>query len=57
MAFIEENQKERLKFVDMWSRYALGHSDREWSRQQNVIINSCIRGAKMTKKEYLGMKA
>jgi hypothetical protein len=57
MGFIEENQKERLKFVDLWSKYVLSHSDREWSRQQNVIINSCIRGAKMTKKEYLGMKA
>lgn len=57
MGFIEENQKERLKFVDMWAKYVLTHSDKKWSRQQNIIINSCLRTAKMTKKEYLRMKA
>ena len=56
MGFLEENRKERLKFVDLWSKYVLTHSDREWSRQQNVIINSCLKGARMTRKEYLDMK-
>ena len=57
MGFIDENQKERFKFIDFWAKYVLTHSDKEWSRQQNVIINSCLRGAKMKKKQYLKMKA
>ena len=56
MNFIEENQKERMKFVDFWSKYVLEHDDREWSRQQNKIINSCLRSSKMTKEQYLKMK-
>jgi hypothetical protein len=56
MGFIEENNKERMKFVDFWSDYVLTHPDREWSRQQNVIINSCLRSSHMTKEEYLKMK-
>ena len=53
---VEENQKERMKFVDFWSKYVLEHDDRDWSRQQNVIINSCLRSSRMTKEEYLKMK-
>jgi hypothetical protein len=30
--------------------------DKDWSRQQNVIINSCLRTASMTKEDYLYMK-
>lgn len=52
----EENLKERLEFVGMWAKYVLEHDDREWSRQQNVIINSCLRTSSMTKEEYLKMK-
>jgi hypothetical protein len=53
---IEQNQKERMRFVDQWADYVRTHSDKEWSRQQNVIINSCLRTASMTKEEYLHMK-
>lgn len=56
MAFRDENLKERLKFVDLWSKYVLEHDDKDWSKQQNKIINSCLRHSKMTKKEYLYMK-
>lgn len=56
MGFNEDNQKERLIFVDLWARYVLEHDDREWSRQQNIIINSCIRNSSMTKEDYLIMK-
>jgi len=56
MGFIEDNRKERMKFVDFWSDYVLTHTDREWSRQQNVIINSCLRSTRMTREEYLKMK-
>ena len=56
MTFSEENNKERLKMVDLWSKYVLEHSDKEWSRQQNIIINSALRSASMTKEQYLKMK-
>ena len=42
-SFIKENQKDRLLFVDKWAEYVRTHSDKEWSKQQNVIINSCLR--------------
>lgn len=51
----EENKEERLRFVDRWADYVKSHDDRDWSRQQNVIINSCIKTAKMTKRQYLAM--
>jgi hypothetical protein len=56
MENMDKNLKERLKFVDLWSKYVLEHDDRDWSRQQNVIINSCLRSSKMTKEEFLRMK-
>jgi len=56
MSFIDENLKERLKFVDLWSKYVLEHDDKEWSKQQNMIINSCLRSSNITKELYLKMK-
>ncbi len=56
MGFKEENQKERLDFIDKWSKYVLEHDDKDWSKQQNKIINSCLRSSKITKEEYLKMK-
>ena len=56
MGFIEDNQKERTKFVETWARYVREHKDEDWSRQQNIIINSSLRSSNMTKEEYLRMK-
>ena len=56
MGFIEENNRERLKFVDLWSKYVLEHPDKVWSKQQNVIINSCLRSSNLSKEDYLKMK-
>lgn len=56
MTFTKENQKERYRFIDQWADYVRTHSDRDWSAQQNVIINSCLRTASMTKEQYLAMK-
>jgi hypothetical protein len=56
MGFISENQADRMRFVDLWSRYVLEHSDKNWSRQQNIIINSSLKTAHMTKRQYLKMK-
>lgn len=37
-----KNDKERLKFIELWAEYIRTHSDEEWSRQQNILINSLI---------------
>jgi hypothetical protein len=56
VTFTKENQKERFRFIDQWAEYVRTHSDQDWSRQQNVIINSCLRTASMTEEQYLAMK-
>jgi hypothetical protein len=56
MSFNKENMDERMKFIDIWSKYVLEHDDRVWSRQQNVIINSCLRSFSMKKEDYLKLK-
>jgi len=36
------NKEERINFVKFWANYVKTHSDKKWSRQQNVLINSLI---------------
>ncbi len=36
----KKNLKERLKFIKFWAEYIKSHLDKEWSEQQNIIINS-----------------
>jgi len=38
----KKNFKERLKFIEYWVNYIKTHSDKEWSSQQNDLINSQI---------------
>jgi hypothetical protein len=56
VSFTSENQKERMRFVDKWAEYVKAHSDKKWSRQQNVVINSSLRSASMTKEQFFKMK-
>jgi len=57
MNFTKQNNAERMAFVDKWAEYVRTHSDKDWSRQQNVIINSAIlAGKSMTKEAYFKMK-
>lgn len=53
MSFTSKNQKERILFVDKWTEYVKTHSDKDWSKQQNVIINSSLKSASMTKEQFL----
>ncbi|MGM5483691.1 MAG: hypothetical protein ACQER9_02105 [Nanobdellota archaeon] len=53
MDFIKKNKKERLEFVDIWAKYVCNHEDKKWSKQQNIIINSCLQGANRSKEEIL----
>lgn len=41
--FKKRNAEERLKFIDFWVNYIKTHPDEEWSKQQNVLINSQFR--------------
>lgn len=36
---------ERREFVKRWAEYVRSHDDREWSRQQNVVVNSQLESA------------
>ncbi len=56
MGFIEENNKERKKFIHKWAEYVRNHSDKEWSCQQNIIINSALKSANMTREQFFKMK-
>lgn len=47
----------RYEFIDKWAEYVRTHNDKDWSRQQNVIINSQLRSSKMTKEQFLKMKS
>ena len=40
--FKEQNAKERLWFVDYWANYIKTHSDKEWSEQQNIVIDGQV---------------
>jgi hypothetical protein len=56
VGFIEENNKENTRFVHKWAEYVRTHSDEDWSKQQNVIINSALRTANMTREQFFKMK-
>ena len=36
------NKEDRMNFVKFWANYVKTHSDKEWSEQQNIVINSQI---------------
>ena len=56
MSFTNKNLKERMRFVDKWAEYVKAHSDKEWSKQQNIVINSSLKSASMTKEQFFKMK-
>ena len=34
---------DRKKFIEFWAKYVREHSDKEWSRQQKILIDSQIK--------------
>ena len=52
---LKANSKDRLDFVDKWAEFVKTHSDKEWSIQQNKIINSQLKSP-ISRLEYLKMK-
>jgi hypothetical protein len=49
------NKEDRLNFIDFWAHYIRTHSDEEWSRQQNILINSQMKNAEKLKKKQLAL--
>lgn len=37
------NDTERIKFVDLWAEYVRTHPDKEWSRQQKIVVDSQLK--------------
>ena len=55
----KNNKEDRMNFVKFWAEYVRTHPDKDWSRQQNILINSQIqnaRNSKLTAEEYLKIK-
>ncbi len=56
---VKKNRQERLWFVNYWAEYVKTHPDKDWSKQQNVLINSMMQNSKnypLTKEQYLEIK-
>ncbi len=52
-----DNDQSRMDFIDYWAEYVKTHPDKEWSRQQNILINSVLKTAhQMTRQEYIESK-
>ncbi len=61
MKIIDEHTPKKILnrpgFIEYWVNYMRKHSDREWSRQQNVLINSVLKSCHQpSRKEYLELK-
>jgi hypothetical protein len=50
--FKKRNAEERLKFIEFWANYIKTHSDKEWSEQQNKLIDSQIKMAQRLVKKH-----
>ncbi len=37
------NRKERMKFVVFWAEYVRTHPDKDWSRQQKIVVDSQLK--------------
>lgn len=55
----KDNREERMNFVEYWADYVRTHPDKDWSKQQNILINSMMKSArnsKLTPRQYLEIK-
>ena len=56
MALNRREIKERLDFVRFWANYVKTTSNKKWSSQQAVLINSVMKSASQDPKLYLTVK-
>jgi hypothetical protein len=53
----KDNREERMNFVEYWAEYIRTHPDKDWSKQQAVLIDSQLQsGKQMTLAQYKAMK-
>lgn len=52
--FKKQNAKERLEYIDYWVNYIKTHSDKKWSKHQNVLIDSQMQKAAFFAKNGFG---
>ena len=45
--------EERRWFIKTWVEYMKAHTNSDWSRQQNVLINSVMKTSDQSKERYL----
>ena len=38
----KNNKEDRINFIEFWVNYIKTHSDKDWSEQQNILIDSVI---------------
>jgi hypothetical protein len=53
---LNRNMEERLSFVRFWVNYMRTHSNKEWSRQQTMLINSMLKSANKDPVLYMKVK-
>jgi hypothetical protein len=41
-----QNKTQRLEFVKYWADYVRTHPDKDWSKQQAVLVDSMLAGTK-----------
>lgn len=52
-----DNKQSRLDFIDYWAKYVKTHPDQEWSKEQNILINSVLKTTfQFPREEYLKVK-
>ncbi len=57
--FRKKNDAERLWYTHYWAAYVTSHHDKDWSKQQNIFINSIMQNCKhpvLTPQQYLKIK-
>tara|TARA_Y100000310_G_scaffold333552_1_gene411329 strand:+ start:346 stop:540 length:195 start_codon:yes stop_codon:yes gene_type:complete len=52
----KDNQEERNNFIKYWAEFVRTHPDKEWSTQQKILIESQLKSANISAKEYLRQK-
>ena len=55
----KNNSEDRINFVEYWADFVRTHPDKEWGKQQRVLINSMMQNAKqfpLSAEEYLKLK-
>ena len=52
-----KNILDRHGFIEYWVQYMRKHTDQEWSREQNMLINSVLKSCHQpSREEYLRLK-